>query len=363
MLENHSSITKENADKTDAALITPNFVTETESAASITNFAEALKKIPPKETLRKAKERKPFRRTMLLLMSTVVYATILLSPQVARASDLDINDFAQTIIENNLPQHESENSASEMHLEAVDLNALGWELPFETEDGQEYFITQGPTVLMEDGLACSLHTTHIGLDTYAIDISLNKGHQIQSTQSGEIAFAGWMGTYGNTVIVRHTADGYLTQYSHLDTIDENLKTGESVTKGQEVGKGGNSGDGYKKYHLHFAVLKDDQFDFNQDLTDDTFFQQIGASVPINYPVNIEWYGEGVFGSCSPQRFEASITSSTDLATDLVKPTEAITTNEEVSHQSKVVAEEEKAKQNLPPIKIQPQVFPDQDETN
>lgn len=68
------------------------------------------------------------------------------------------------------------------------------------------------------------------------------------------------GDYGPTIILKHQIDGYkfFTLYGHLslDSI-ENLKIGQEIEKGQEIGRLGDASvNGDYPPHLHFQIIKD-----------------------------------------------------------------------------------------------------------
>lgn len=56
---------------------------------------------------------------------------------------------------------------------------------------------------------------------------------------------------GNYIVINHN-NGYLTAYYHLSSI--NITLGQAVTKGQQIGKIGNTGRSFGS-HLHFGVYK------------------------------------------------------------------------------------------------------------
>src|SRR3954469_8633410 len=84
-----------------------------------------------------------------------------------------------------------------------------------------------------------------------VGISAAAGTSVKSVSSGTIAYAGPMGTYGNTVIVEHGGGDY-SVYGSLDRID--VKKGSRVIKGQALGTVGTS-DPALGSHLHFEIRK------------------------------------------------------------------------------------------------------------
>jgi murein DD-endopeptidase MepM/ murein hydrolase activator NlpD len=61
--------------------------------------------------------------------------------------------------------------------------------------------------------------------------------------------AGWGGSFGYQVVVRHS-DGRYSQYAHLSAIS--VKSGQSVAAGQRLGRSGSTGNSSGP-HLHFEV--------------------------------------------------------------------------------------------------------------
>ena len=85
---------------------------------------------------------------------------------------------------------------------------------------------------------------HLGLD-----ISANAGSPAVAALDGVVTYAGWLGTYGNCVMIYH-GDGITTVYGHGQKVL--TKRGEEVKQGDiimEVGSTGNS----TGPHLHFEV--------------------------------------------------------------------------------------------------------------
>ena len=82
-----------------------------------------------------------------------------------------------------------------------------------------------------------------------IDIIGAIGEPIGAAESGRVDYAGWIGGYGNTIIVDH-GGGMTTLYGHLHGFA--TSAGQTVTIGQVLGYVGNSGFSQGP-HLHFEV--------------------------------------------------------------------------------------------------------------
>lgn len=83
-----------------------------------------------------------------------------------------------------------------------------------------------------------------------IDIANSTGTPIVSAGDGVVGRTGVIGTYGNVIMVTHSVNGkiYTTLYAHLSSI--NVSPGQSVAKGQVIGRMGNTGRSSGP-HLHF----------------------------------------------------------------------------------------------------------------
>jgi murein hydrolase activator len=84
-----------------------------------------------------------------------------------------------------------------------------------------------------------------------IGISAAVGTTVKSVSSGTVAYAGPMGTYGNTVILEHGGGDY-SVYGSLDRIA--VRKGARVIKGQTLGTVGVS-DPALGPHLHFEIRR------------------------------------------------------------------------------------------------------------
>lgn len=81
-----------------------------------------------------------------------------------------------------------------------------------------------------------------------IDIGAGYGAPIVAAASGTVISAGWMGGYGNLVIIDH-GGGMATAYAHQSSI---AVGGGSVSQGQVIGYVGSTGNSTGA-HLHFEV--------------------------------------------------------------------------------------------------------------
>ncbi|WP_421731863.1 M23 family metallopeptidase [Brevundimonas sp.] len=86
-------------------------------------------------------------------------------------------------------------------------------------------------------------------DHGGIDIAVPIGTPVVAPADGVVEFAGPRGRGGNTVLIRH-ADGRVTGYAHLDSI--NVKAGDRVTQGTAFAVSGNTGNSTGP-HLHFSA--------------------------------------------------------------------------------------------------------------
>lgn len=91
----------------------------------------------------------------------------------------------------------------------------------------------------------------------AVDLAAPIGTPVYASAPGKVLLAryGWNGAYGNMVIIQHS-NGTKTLYSHLSSIS--TSTGASVSRGEVIGRVGNTGrvraaPGGNGAHLHFEV--------------------------------------------------------------------------------------------------------------
>ena len=86
-----------------------------------------------------------------------------------------------------------------------------------------------------------------------IDFGVPTGTPIQAAGDGTVEIAGFNGSYGNYVRLRH-GSGMGTAYAHMSRIAAGIKPGKHVGQGQIIGFVGSSGRATGP-HLHYEVLR------------------------------------------------------------------------------------------------------------
>ncbi|MFF1699690.1 transglycosylase family protein [Streptomyces sp. NPDC058257] len=82
-----------------------------------------------------------------------------------------------------------------------------------------------------------------------VDFPVATGTSVKSVGAGTVVSAGWGGSYGYEVVIRH-ADGKYSQYGHLSALT--VKAGQKVGAGQRIARSGSTGNSTGP-HLHFEV--------------------------------------------------------------------------------------------------------------
>lgn len=89
------------------------------------------------------------------------------------------------------------------------------------------------------------NSIHLG-----VDLASTQNAPIEAANSGIVVHTGYMGIYGNMVIIDHGL-GIFSQYSHLNSIE--VKKGQKIAKGTVIGTTGVSGLAGGD-HLHYGML-------------------------------------------------------------------------------------------------------------
>jgi murein DD-endopeptidase MepM/ murein hydrolase activator NlpD len=82
-----------------------------------------------------------------------------------------------------------------------------------------------------------------------VDFPVPTGTSVKAVGAGNVVSAGFAGSYGYQVVIRH-ADGKYTQYAHLSALT--VREGQKVDSGQRIGRSGSTGNSTGP-HLHFEV--------------------------------------------------------------------------------------------------------------
>ncbi len=85
-----------------------------------------------------------------------------------------------------------------------------------------------------------------------INIKAARGTPFKAAENGVVAYAGnELKGFGNLLLIKHS-DGFVTAYAHADSLS--VKRGETVKKGQMLGKIGTTGN-VNAPQLHFEIRK------------------------------------------------------------------------------------------------------------
>ncbi len=90
-----------------------------------------------------------------------------------------------------------------------------------------------------------------------VDFAAPVGTPVRSVADGVISVAGYKGGGGNTVKIEH-GSRYATAYLHLSKIDPSIKVGSRVSRGQLIGRVGQTGLATGP-HLHFAFYDNGRY--------------------------------------------------------------------------------------------------------
>ncbi|MGW0363947.1 peptidoglycan DD-metalloendopeptidase family protein [Streptomyces sp. NPDC002990] len=105
-----------------------------------------------------------------------------------------------------------------------------------------------------------------------VDFMASSGTTVKAIGAGTVVSAGWAGSYGNEVIIRH-ADGKYSQYAHMSALS--VSVGQSVTGGQRIGLVGSTGNSTGP-HLHFEIRTGPSY--GSDISPVSYLRSKGVSI-------------------------------------------------------------------------------------
>ncbi|MFC8291437.1 peptidoglycan DD-metalloendopeptidase family protein [Streptomyces sp. NPDC057242] len=105
-----------------------------------------------------------------------------------------------------------------------------------------------------------------------VDFIASSGTTVRAVGAGTVVSAGWSGSYGNEVVIKH-ADGNYSQYAHLSSLS--VSAGQSVDGGQQIGLSGSTGNSTGP-HLHFEIRTTPSY--GSDVDPLAYLRQHGVSV-------------------------------------------------------------------------------------
>ncbi|MYZ40978.1 MULTISPECIES: transglycosylase family protein [unclassified Streptomyces] len=82
-----------------------------------------------------------------------------------------------------------------------------------------------------------------------VDFPVPTGTSVKAVAAGHVVSAGWAGSYGYQIVIRHE-DGKYSQYAHLSAL--NVREGQQVGGGQRIARSGSTGNSTGP-HLHFEM--------------------------------------------------------------------------------------------------------------
>ncbi|MBQ0061169.1 MAG: M23 family metallopeptidase [Bacteroidales bacterium] len=191
------------------------------------------------------------------LYRVMVQADLMLPEDELTEAEIDYSEFKDST--NAILLHSTEQKAERLlkHIyeQIRSFDAISLEISRETEKVQS--IPSIQPVKVEDlnhlssgfGFRTDPVTGEPKMHT-GLDFAAAVGTPIYATGSGVVSFADWKSGYGNCTIIDH-GYGYQTLYGHQDEIL--VKVGQSVKRGDLIGKVGNTGKSTGP-HLHYEVM-------------------------------------------------------------------------------------------------------------
>jgi murein DD-endopeptidase MepM/ murein hydrolase activator NlpD len=134
------------------------------------------------------------------------------------------------------------------------------------EDGADYYNERGESVrkaLLRTPIDGARLTSSFGSRNHPIlgysamhkgvDFGAPAGTPIQAAGDGVVEQAGWNGSYGNYIRIRHNTE-FASAYAHMSKVATNLRAGQRVRQGQIIGYVGTTGRSTGP-HLHYEIIR------------------------------------------------------------------------------------------------------------
>jgi murein DD-endopeptidase MepM/ murein hydrolase activator NlpD len=112
------------------------------------------------------------------------------------------------------------------------------------------------------------------------------GTPVFAAGDGTIEKAGWNGSYGRYIRIRHTGT-YKTAYAHLSRINKSIRIGKRVSQGKTIGYVGSSGRSTGP-HLHYEVLRN-----NKQINPMNIKLPAGKNIPKNDILNYKKHVQNI----------------------------------------------------------------------
>jgi len=117
-------------------------------------------------------------------------------------------------------------------------------------NGVTLLVAPAPRACLSSGFGVRNNHKHNGIDYQ----SKPTGNVIASGNGTIVNVDFRVKDYGHWIIIDH-GRGIYTSYAHLETVNNKIRTGTKVSKGQVLGKMGKTGNAASAIHLHFEMRR------------------------------------------------------------------------------------------------------------
>jgi murein DD-endopeptidase MepM/ murein hydrolase activator NlpD len=143
-----------------------------------------------------------------------------------------------------------------------------------------------------------------------VDIAAPQGSKVGSTKDGVVVGAGWHKGYGNTVDILH-ADGRFERHAHLANM--NVKKGDKVAAGQQVGDIGPEGHDHFEVHSRYSENPADNYGRNTTIDPAEYLgAKKGSNLTAGQAIGAPPPGSDVANTPQPQQQAATANTRSPL---------------------------------------------------